>query len=223
MTHVLVTRAAAARWQSLGKVTEAPLLAMVPRQWTPPQLAPEAIALTSANAVRYAGDDAAPYRGLPAFAVGPATAAAAATTGWRDVREGGGTAASLFATIAAAGFTTVLHLAGVDRTAVAVPASLSVAVREVYEARRLDLPNVVLDACAAGTIDLVVLYSPRAALHFAAQIDAVAAARSSLALVVLSAAVGNAAGPGWRVVTVAATPDDDALFAAAAAMCDKAI
>ncbi|MBV8971147.1 MAG: uroporphyrinogen-III synthase, partial [Sphingomonadaceae bacterium] len=86
--HVVVTRpqpgATAARWRGRGAtVTVAPLLDIAARPWTPPPGEPDAVAFTSANAVRLAGAGADRYRALPAFAVGEATAAAARAAGWR--------------------------------------------------------------------------------------------------------------------------------------------
>ncbi len=224
--HVVVTRpqpgATAARWRGRGAtVTVAPLLDVAARPWTPPEGVPAAIAFTSANGVRLAGPQADRYHGLPAFAVGGATAAAARAAGWSDVREGGGTAASLFAAAAAAGIGDLLHLGGVDRVAAAVPAGLTVTVREVYAAALLDLPAHVAGLLADGGADAVLLYSPRTAGHFARQIDAAGISRGRVALAALSPAVAAAAGPGWRAVGVAATPDDAALFAAAQALCEK--
>ncbi len=218
--HVVVTRpspgATAARWRGRGvTVTVAPLLSLAARDWSPPAAPPPAIAFTSANAVRLAGSAADAYRHLPAFAVGTATRRAALDAGWSDVRDGGGTASALFAAVAAAGFAAVLHLAGVDRVAAAVPPGLVVTVREVYAATLVDLPPHVAALLDGGRIDAVLLYSPRTAAHFARQVDAAGIARAEVGIAALSAAVAAAAGSGWRAVAVATGPDDDALFAAA--------
>ncbi len=224
--HVVVTRpqpgATAARWRGRGAtVTVAPLLAVAARPWTPPTTMPDAVAFTSANGVRLAGTQADAFRALPVFAVGGATAAAAREAGWADVRDGGGTAAALFAAAAGAGVGDLLHLAGVDRVDAAVPAGLHVTVREVYAATLLDLPRHVAAQLDAG-VDAVLLYSPRTAAHFARLVDAAGIARGGIAIAALSPAVAAAAGTGWRAVAVAATPDDAALFAAADTLCDKA-
>lgn len=224
MTRILVTRPGGAtpRWATLGTVIEAPLLRIEPRPWSPPGVEPEAIALTSANGVRCAGDDARRYFGLPAFAVGAATADAARAAGWRDVRAGADTGTAMFAIVAAAGLTRTLHLAGVDRVAVAYPPGLIVEVREVYAAVLVDLAPAVVAALAAGEIDVVPLYSPRSAEAFAQAVDVAGIRRETLRLVAISPAAAAAAGTGWRSVAVAAVPSDEALFAAAAMVCDKA-
>ncbi len=224
MTRILVTRpgGASARWRTLGTVLDAPVMRIQPVPWTAPDDAPEAVLLTSGNAVRCAGSLARLYHQLPAFAVGVATATAARAGGWHDVRDGGGTVATMFGTVAKAGFVRALHLAGVDRTDVAPPPTLMVEVREVYAALPVALPASVLEALATGSIDLIPLYSPRSAAEFARQVDATVVSRAGLQLAAISPAVAAAAGTGWGSVVIAATPDDDALFAAAAAVCDKA-
>ncbi len=221
--HVVVTRpapgATAARWRGRGvTVTVAPLLSIAARAWTPPVEMPDAVAFTSANGVRMAGNGVEPYRHLPLFAVGTATARAATAAGWTDVRDGGGSAAVLFKAVAAAGFATVLHLGGVERVAAAIPPALTVVVREVYAAALLDLPSHVATLLDSGRVDAVLLYSPRTAAHFAAQIDAVGIDRSHVAVAALSPAIAAAVGTGWRGVAVAAAPDDAALFAAAGSL-----
>ena len=95
-------------------------------------------------------------------------------------------------------------------------------VREVYAATLLDLPAHVAALLDGGRVDAVLLYSPRTAAHFAAQVDAAGIDRGGIALAALSPAVAGAAGSGWRAVAAAVTPDDTALFAAATALCDKA-
>lgn len=225
--HVLVTRpdsaATAARWRDLGvEVTVAPLFEIAPHTWEPPPAMPGAIALTSANGVAFAGAAAERYLGLPAFAVGEATADTARAAGWRDVRDGGGTAAALFNRVAAAGFTSVLHLAGTARVALAPPPKLTVVVRVVYAALPVLLSAEAIDALARGVIDAVPLYSARAAVQFAAEADRVEIARGGITVAALSPAVAAAAGSGWARVEVAGAPTGDALFAATLRLCDKA-
>ena len=228
--HVVVTRpqpgATAAKWRGRGAtVTVAPLLAVTARAWLPPADPPGAVALTSANGARLAGDGARAYHHAPLFAVGAATAKAAIDAGWIDVRDvaatGGGTVAALYRAAAAAGVTSLLHLAGIDRIVAAVPPGLTVVIREVYAATLLDLPGHVATLLDGGRVDGVLLYSPRTAAHFAAQVDAVGIDRARVGIVALSPAIATAAGVGWRAVEVAGRPDDAALFAAATALCDK--
>lgn len=209
---ILVTRpspggeATAARLQALGhQVTLTPLMVTEAVDWNPPDVRPAAIMLTSGFAARLA--DAGAFHDLPVFAVGSATARAAQAAGFGDVRDGGGTAQVLLDRVAAAGFGDVLHLAGADRVTVTVPAGLCVTTVTVYRARLLPL-------MVAPGADWVLLYSPRTAGHFAAEIDRIGHDRSAIAIAGISAATLAAAGPGWREARTAAAPDEDALLAA---------
>lgn len=200
----------------------APLLVTAPRRWRVPATPPQALLITSANAVRHGGSDLAGWHALPVFAVGAATAAALRAAGFVDVRAGAGDGAAALAAAHAAGVTRLLHLAGADRTALALPPGLACEIRTVYAARRVRaLPAPARRALAAGAIDVVLLYSPRSAAVFAALVDRAGLARDRLAIAALSANVAAAAGTGWRRVEPAATPDEAALFAAARRLCDK--
>jgi uroporphyrinogen-III synthase len=227
--RVLVTRpepaasATAAALAGLGHtVLLAPLLATEPQPWVAPDTMPHALLVTSANAVRHGGDVLLGLRTLPVFAVGSATAAALRAAGFADVRDGGGDVAAALAAADAAGITALLHLAGANRTRAQLPAGMTVDVRTVYAARRSRALSVAArTALAAGEIDVILLYSARSAQAFATLADRAGVARASLHIAALSAKVAAAAGDGWRQVSIAATPDEAALFAAAGLVCDK--
>jgi uroporphyrinogen-III synthase len=226
--RLLVTRpqpaagASAARLTAMGHdVQVSPLLAPVAVDWTPPDEPPRALLLTSASAVRL-GNLPVAWRTIPVFAVGSATAAAATAAGWSDVRDARGDVAAALALAVRSSMTRLLHLAGADRTEVAVPPELTVDVATVYAARPAALSAEAAAALGAGAIDAVLLYSPRTAALFTAQADAAAIDRARVALAALSPAVAAAAGGGWRDIAVAADPHEDALFAALARLCDKA-
>lgn len=217
--RLLVTRplpagaATADRLQSLGHdVTLAPLMATEAVAWTLPDALPDAVMLTSAFAARLA-NNAAVYH-LPAFAVGGATARAAREAGFADVREGGGTAQALLDGAAAAGIASLLHLAGEDLTPVVVPAGLIVITRTVYRARLVPL-------AALPVVDWVLLYSPRSAAHFAAEVRRLSADVGRIGVAAISAATLAAAGPGWRATAVGHEPTEDALLAAIGVSCDE--
>lgn len=210
--HVLVTRPqpgaedTAARLRTLGHaVTMAPLLHVKALSWEPPSTPPSAIMLTSAFAARLC--DAGVFHTLPTFAVGSATARAARSAGFVDVRDGGGTAQALLNRVVAAGFADVLHLAGADRTTVTIPSGLCVHTIIVYRAWLVPL-------AAPLVVDWVLLYSPRTARHFAAEVDRLGQDRARISIAAISAAALAAAGQGWRAVRTAAHPDEDALLAA---------
>jgi uroporphyrinogen-III synthase len=219
--RLLVTRplpggeATAARLAAQGHdAIVAPLLAAEALPWQPPATPPQAIMLTSAFAARLA--DAPAYHALPCFVVGAATAKAARQAGFTDIRDGGGTAQTLLDTVAAAGITALLHLAGEDRTPVVIPAGLTIDTRIVYRARLLPL-------AALPAVDWVLLYRARTARHFAAECDWLGIDRAGVAIAGLSAGIIAAAGPGWRATLAAPGPSEDALLAAIAATCQKAV
>ena len=211
--HILVTRpqpgaeATAGRLRAAGhKVTLAPLMVAEMMPWTAPATPPAAIMLTSGFAARLA--DAPAFHRLPVFAVGTATALAAHDAGFTDIRDGGGTAQALLERVAAAGFRDVLHLAGSDRVTVMIPAVLRVATAVVYRTRLLPL-------AASPDADWALLFSPRTAGHFAAEVDRLGGDRSTIAIATISDAALAAAGPGWRETRAASVPNEDALLAAA--------
>ena len=218
MARVLVTRpqpgaaATAAALVAAGhEPVVAPLMETMACDWTPPALAPEAVMLTSAAAVRLSGPGAAALMGLPALCVGEVTAAAARAAGWTRAEMAGRDLAGLMALAAARAPLRLLHLCGEDRAAAVVPDGISLERRVVYKAglRRLDDP---------GAVAAVLLFSPRSARHFAGEWDRLGRARNDVALVVISAAATDAAGAGWRRVVVAARPDEASLLAALAGL-----
>ena len=217
--RLLVTRplpagaATTARLQAQGHdVTLAPLMATEAVAWDMPDRLPDAVMLTSAFAARLAGPSAAALRHLPVFAVGGATARAALAAGFADVREAGGTAQALLETVAAAGVASILHLTGEDRTPVIIPAGLAVATCTVYRARLLPL-------AALPAVDWVLLYSPRSAAHFAAELQRLSVSLSTVNVAAISGATLASAGPGWRATAVATEPTEDALLAAIGISC----
>src|SRR5260221_9046447 len=104
--------AAAIRKQG-GAAIEAPLFTIVPLAWMPPPAELfDALALTSANAVRCAGLDLSAYRELPTYAVGDATAQAARAAGLLVHHSGDGDGAAMAQVVASAGVRRLLHLCG---------------------------------------------------------------------------------------------------------------
>lgn len=175
--------------------------------WAVPAELPEAVMLTSARAATVAGAGGPELLRRPAFTVGAATAAAARAAGFVDVRPGAGDVQALVDAAAAAGITQLLHLAGADRTAFRRPPGLAISVVPVYRARLLPLEQM-------PAVDWVLLFSARAAAHFAAECERIGVARGGVSIAVLSEAVAAAAGSGWGAVAVAAVPTEAALLAA---------
>jgi uroporphyrinogen-III synthase len=104
----------------------------------------DAVIVTSVNAVRHAPAGLLrPHFAKPLFAVGDATAGAAAAAGFTDVRSASGTAVDLAALIASRmpRGARLLHLAGVDRTA-----------GFAEQLERLNFPLQVMDVYAAERV-----------------------------------------------------------------------
>lgn len=214
-------QATAARATQAGFATVvAPLFVIRPCDWTPPDAdAFDAVVLTSANALHHAGPALARFTGLPAYAVGAATAAAARAAGFTVVHAGDGDAVALAERCAAAGVTRVLHLAGQDHRPLARP-GLRADTRIVYAAVPVrELPTAAADALRDGAVALI--HSPRAAALFRGLIDRAGIDPAKVRLAAISAAALATAGEGWAATTAAAEPSDDALLAAAARLCDQ--
>jgi uroporphyrinogen-III synthase len=180
--------------------------------WAAPDAATfDTILLTSANAVRFGGEQLAKYFHMQTYAVGEATALAARAAGFADVIVGTTDAADVIAIMADAGCKNVLHLAGRDRTEIAEPAFKMEAIT-VYASEVLAAPDIPETAVA-------LLHSTRAALRFAS----VAPNKSAIGIVAISRAVAQAAGSGWQSIAVALQPQDAAMLALAASLCETAL
>ena len=203
--------------------TVEPLLTIAPDLRAPLDLSGiHALVFTSANGVR-AYALRSPRRDLPVFAVGAATAAAAREIGFANVASAEGDVAALEETIAARVSPAegpLLHVAG---AVVAGDLAGRLAARG-YTLRRATLyaaepaPRLSAAAQAAlegGTLDGVLLFSPRSAAIFVelTAAPALRAAVGRLTLFALSPAVAQAAAAaGWRRVVVAPQPDEPALL-----------
>jgi uroporphyrinogen-III synthase len=224
VTRILIVRpqpgaaATAERAAALGlEAIVAPLFEIVPLDWSMPDIAVEAVMLTSANAVRQAGAGLKPLTGLACFVVGEATAAAAASAGFRDVRCAGGTVEMLTAAIEASGVRNVLHLCGRHRTD-APRAKVRVIDVPVYEAKgRSSLSSEAQQALGDGAIALI--HSTRAA-RLLARLAAPFRGRTMIAAI--SEGAASAAGDGWARIAVAARPTDEALLELAGKLCQSA-
>lgn len=212
--------ATAARATALGhRAVVAPLFSVRPVGWTPPDPAEcDAVLLTSANALSHSGSGLSCFTHLPAFAVGAATAAAARRAGFGRVEAGTGDAAAIVARAAASGIGRLLHLTGREHKAVRHP-GVAIVTRIVYAAEAEPrLPEAALGALTAGAV--VLLHSPRAAALFRTLLDAAAVEAGSVRIAAISPAALVAARTGWDLAVAAQTPDDAALLAAAASLCD---
>jgi uroporphyrinogen-III synthase len=196
--------ATAARLTALGHESIVhPLLETRALPWVLPAHSFDAVILSSAAAVRHAGSRADALKNLPAHAVGAATATAARTAGWSDVKAGPGTMQVLLDGLAGG---QLLHLAGAELTPVTVPPALSLTRVTVYETPLLPLP-------ALPDVQAVLLHSPRTAGQFAAQWDRLGGRRAAVKLFAISAATLAAAGTGWAQAQAAPEPTESALLA----------
>lgn len=187
-----------------------------------------AVIVTSANALRGLADQPAATRlfRLPVFAVGDRTAQAAQDAGFRDVISAGGDAHDLRALLTgrAQAVKPLLYLAGADLSrdlaAELGTRGFEVVTHTTYRmAPVTDLPDDVIAAFAAGQIEAVLHYSRRSARAFFTAAGLAGVEISALAIphLGLSGAVAKIAhDAGATKVMAAATPDEDALFAALA-------
>jgi len=182
----------------------------------------QAILFTSANGVRVfaAKSDA---RNLPVFAVGDATARAAAETGFKAIESAGGDTHDLAALVAStldpkAG--ALLHPAGRD---VAGPLKQDLEAREFSVRRETyyratvarTLPDEARRAIGEQSIDGVLLFSPRTAQTFVSLVREAALSRAlenSYAYCLSAAVAEIARDVQWKNVRIAAEPTQAALL-----------
>jgi uroporphyrinogen-III synthase len=105
----------------------------------------------------------------------------------------------------------LLHLCGEERRA-AEQARQEITEIPVYRSKPLADPDL---SGAAGSVALI--HSPRAGQRFAE----LASDRKSIAVAAISRAAADAVGDGWDRIEVAEAPNDDALLALAATLCNK--
>ena len=178
--RLLVTRPAAdgqvlaAELEARGhSVICAPVIEIAMKPDAAPNLTDvKGLAFTSANGVLAFQPFAAPVRHLPAYGVGPQTAAALSAAGFSNVHVAGGDVTSLAQTITDdCPKGPVLHISGRDQAgdlAAALKAAGCAARRAVlYEARAAtELPPAALTALRNKALDGVILYSRRSAEIF---------------------------------------------------------
>lgn len=196
----------------------ASLFAVAPLEWEAPEPADfDAILFTSGHAAREGGTALGAFVHLPCYAVGEASAAAARKAGFRRVRTGPSDGEAALALMAVDGVRKLFHPCGRDFMPVGHP-SIAIDRRPVYASNAIPrLPEEAADALRGHA--LVLLHSPRAAAIFGSLTDQAGLARHGVALAAISAAAAEAAGSGWREVSIAAQPRDEALLELAAKLC----
>jgi len=208
-----VARAIAAGWHAIA----APLFTVGPIKWDAPDAsAHDALMLTSAQAVRQAGDQLHLYRHLPVYAVGETTGVQAMEAGFADVRMGSADVALLVTMMVRDGIKHPLHLAGREHR-VLDAAPIPIERRIVYASDPIaDLPGAARAAVQQNAVTL--LHSQRAGAVFAGLLAKAGIDPASVRVAAISGSAG--AGP-WRTIGIAEQPDDSALLAAAARLCEK--
>jgi uroporphyrinogen-III synthase len=214
MTRVLVLRpepgasATVERARALGfDAVAVPLFEIEPLEWEAPD--PDAfdgLLLTSANAV---GSACSELRHLPVYAVGEATAEAARAAGLRLAAVGDRGVDRLLGSIDPD--LHLLHLCGEHRRP-PVDARQRITPIAVYRAKAVVDPDV---GGAQGAVALV--HSPRAGSRFAELVRE----RGSITIAAISPPAAEAVGAGWARVEAASEPNDEALLALAARLCNN--
>lgn len=194
-----------------------PLFTTEPLSWEAPPGGFDALLLGSAAAIRHGGPALARYAGLPVFAVGEATAAAAREAGFTVERTGvGGLQALLDADAGVPRH--YLRLGGEERVTLSPHRGQAITERTVYRLGTVPLsPDFVRDLSERHP--LVALHSAAAARHLAAEIDRKGIARGHLSLIAIGPRVAKPARFGWAALHLADRPHDAALLAKAATLC----
>lgn len=207
--------ATAARAAALGlEVRALPLFRTVPLAWDAPDADDfDALLLTSAATLRLGGDRLNDFRALPVFAVGKATAEAAEQAGFVVEYVGQTGAASLVPALIAAEYGEVLHLGGEETRDFDV-GPLRIDHVAVYAAIPCAVPGLM--EALGGAVALV--HSPRAGAGLAELVPM--DRRADTIIVAISDAAAEAAGAGWRAVEAAPAPNDEAMLALAADLCE---
>ena len=187
-----------------------PLFKIEPLPWNAPSVSGfDGLLLTSANAVRNGGEELERLRSMPVYAIGEATAEAARHAGFDVAAIGSGNVDGLLASIDPS--LRLLHLAGEDRREPR-GARQSISAIAVYAARVIEAPDLSL-----ASVSVAVIHSRRAGRRFAELVND----RKSIAVAAISAAAAEAVGGGWETVEAAKDPNDDALLALAARLCNN--
>lgn len=185
--------------------------------------APSAVVVTSAEAVRVLealGPELAPYRGITVFAVGAATARAAAALGFVNVLTGGGTGEALAALVDEKARGRIVYLAGSPRSDTFEQAlsrkRAGLFVCGCYRMRDVRYGNEELVSLLAHAAPAaILLYSAQSARRFFAlpAIEAAPSLLSGIRLLCISETAAAAVPEAFRkTVGIAETPDEAGLF-----------
>ena len=192
-----------------------PLFEVEAVDWSAPRTTDfDGLLLTSANAVRFGGDELEQLRDLPVHCVGDSTAAEARNAAFSIATVGSGGVDSLLALVPAG--VRLLHLCGSDRR---TPGESMRTIRAVPVYRAAELPPP--DAFKRLDDAVIAVHSARSGSRVAAVADEAGLRRERIAIVAISGDAAAAAGRGWQTVTAAGEPTDTALLALAASLCNN--
>ena len=185
--------------------------------WTGPDPAEvDALLVGSANAFRHGGPQLARYRDKPAYVVGPATAKAATSRGFRVQMAGEGGLQVLLDSVTHRPVR-LLRLAGQRHVDITAPEGVALTTVEIYAMQDLPMPAAMAEQLRTGAT--VLLHSAGAAEHFRAQCLVHGLDLSRIRLAALGPRIADAAGDGWGQVRWPDAPDSGALLDLAADMC----
>jgi uroporphyrinogen-III synthase len=199
------------------------LFLIEPVEFDVPLVSFDAIAVTSANAVRIGAEDRrlAGLRSLPLFAVGAQTAEVARQAGFSKVITADGDVKSLGRSLSdqlSAG-ARVLYLGGENRAqdlaALVAPEGINVEMLIIYRAKAAEhFAEETGNLLRADKIDAVLHYSPRGSATFVvlAQQEKLEAVFSSLSHICLSNAVAKPLIAVGAKVKVAPRPNEEAFL-----------
>ncbi|HKX80502.1 MAG TPA: uroporphyrinogen-III synthase [Novosphingobium sp.] len=203
-----------------------PLFEIHPHAWEPPQPDEvDALLVGSANAFRHASHGLWAFRSKPAYVVGARTAEAARAGGFEVVAIGEAGLQSLFARLQSE-HRRLLRPGGRKRVELHPPPGVTVLDHVVYSSAPLPMPAALAELLRRPAV--VMLHSREAALHFVTQCDAHGLDRSRIALALIGPRLVDATPTpsdpevgGWGALAVAEAPDEPALLALAARMCQE--
>jgi len=205
--------------QDAGLSIEAhPLFEIAAVDWSLPEGPFDGLLIGSANALRLAGPKLERLAGIPVYAVGEMTAAAAWERGFTTAAIGGGGLQSVLDDLTGKRLR-LLRIAGESHVPLAPPEGIEIVTVVVYRAQPRPLPASLAETLHAGC--LVLLHSAEAARHFASEVKRLGLPRADIALAALAPRIAEAAGEGWAALRSARQPNDPALLALAREMCHE--
>lgn len=191
-----------------------PLFEVEGLDWEAPEASSfDGLLLTSANAVRFGGEQLKDVRGLRVYAVGHATAEAARNAGFDVASTGDAGVERLLGSIDAD--LKLLHLAGEDRKN---PSEARQHIEAVTVYRSKPIERVDLGA-ASDSVALI--HSSRAGRRFAELVEKAGLDRSTITIAAISEDAAESVGGGWAGLQAAKAPNEDALLALTERLCNK--